>query len=233
MSLSELPPELLLMVVGSFPSEKTINYLTRTCRSYFSHLDPFLYCYHVRKGDVSTWKYAAVNNHPEVVRKLLDAGASIYDSTMWHVSELYIGPHPNHPLIIATVHNHPSVVDAVEHFGCRFHNPLPMGRAPFLYTLDHTRVELPAEQILQRIPRTLSLLFRHGADPARAAALQRAVSVESWLTARFLIARGGGGAHCHQERRYHPEVQAALDRALANHDFEGVMALLEVEGLEV
>ncbi|OJK04260.1 hypothetical protein ASPACDRAFT_57579 [Aspergillus aculeatus ATCC 16872] len=157
---------------------------------------------------------AARNQHPGALQLLLEAGTDPN-----HTQSASEGP----------------LASAVDSLGCRFHDPRhPMGYAPFLCTLDHTRVELAAEQILPRIPRTLCLLFRHGADPRRAggaAVLLRAVTAESWLTARFITAKGARIIIKNDD--FEPEAQAALGCAAGDYDFESVVAILEVEGLKI
>ncbi|PYI34370.1 hypothetical protein BP00DRAFT_443705 [Aspergillus indologenus CBS 114.80] len=174
MSLSELPPERLLIVVESLPSKKAIHSLVQTYQSLLFQLDPYLYRYHVRKGDVSAWKHAAVNNHPGVVRKLLDAGAILYDSTRWYESGSTSAPIPTTPSLLRRSTTTPAW---------------------------WMRLSISAADSITRFRWAVPIL---GA-------------------ARIVIKNDG----------FDPEVQAALDCAVAKYDFESVVAPLKVEGLEV
>ncbi|RAL17454.1 uncharacterized protein BO97DRAFT_419692 [Aspergillus homomorphus CBS 101889] len=103
MGLSELPAELILIIAENLNSGAAINSLARTNTSFYDLLNPFLCRYCVRKGmDDIALGHAAKYDHLAVVKRLLSAGADLYNpvfsgKSRWNFGD---GPYASHPIAL-------------------------------------------------------------------------------------------------------------------------------------
>ncbi|PLN86075.1 ankyrin repeat-containing domain protein [Aspergillus taichungensis] len=75
--LLDLPHELLLLIARYLPSQKDINSLVQTNRQLYALLNVFLCKFNIRHHRSSALTWAARNGKNDLIKRMLDAGASI------------------------------------------------------------------------------------------------------------------------------------------------------------
>ncbi|PYI09326.1 ankyrin [Aspergillus sclerotiicarbonarius CBS 121057] len=165
MSLTSLPPELLLLIAGTFLSEKDLNAVSRTTRVLYGSLNPLLYRRHVQQSHGRTaLLYAAQTGQTETIHHLRAAED--------HLGTLTTDPEANEnddlptldrdgrdpqfklpPLAWAAIHGHVRVAELLLDMGALVDLDTIMNRTALSHAAENGHVEV------------VRLLLRHGASP--------------------------------------------------------------------
>ncbi|CAI7605534.1 unnamed protein product [Penicillium palitans] len=101
MSLLNVPPEVILLLVPHLEYENEINALCRTTRRFYALLNPILYKRSIsRRNGGYTLEWAAINGSAPTARLILKAGALL----------AACGGEPWQPFALAAIHGHSDII---------------------------------------------------------------------------------------------------------------------------